>query len=73
VGLIQTVLNLVAVSPKEGARTGLYLASSPRVLGTTGQYFHGEAPVRSSAASHDEVAARRLWQICGEMTAAPPA
>jgi NAD(P)-dependent dehydrogenase (short-subunit alcohol dehydrogenase family) len=71
--LIQAVLNLGAASPQEGARTALYLASSQDVAGTTGQYFRRGKPAHSSPASYDQVRARRLWEMCKEMAAAPPA
>ena len=68
--LFQSVANLVAVSPQEGAQTGIYLASSPDVAGTTGQYFKGGKAVASAPASYDLEAAQRLWQVCSEMTGA---
>ncbi|MEJ2732081.1 MAG: SDR family oxidoreductase [Anaerolineae bacterium] len=66
--LFEGVANLVAVSSQKGAQTGIYLASSPDVAKTSGQYFEGRKAVPSSAASYDLVAARRLWQACLEMT-----
>ena len=41
----------------------VYLASSPEVEGMTGQLFFKRKPVRSSEASYDEEAARRLWEM----------
>lgn len=52
-----------AVTPEEGARTSVYLASSPEVSGISGQYFEKQRPVRSAPASYDEAAARRLWEV----------
>jgi len=66
--LFQSAANLVAVSPQEGAQTGIYLASSPEVARTTGQYFRGSKLVPSSPRSYDLVAAQRLWRVCLEMT-----
>jgi NAD(P)-dependent dehydrogenase (short-subunit alcohol dehydrogenase family) len=51
-----------------GAQTSIYLASSPEVEGISGEYFSRCKAVRSSAASYDEAAARRLWDISAEMT-----
>jgi NAD(P)-dependent dehydrogenase (short-subunit alcohol dehydrogenase family) len=59
---------LFAISPEEGARTSVYLATSPEVEGVTGRYFVKQRPVASSAASRDEAAARRLWQVSEELT-----
>jgi hypothetical protein len=46
----------------------LYLATSPEVLGISGRHFKVASLQRASPASNDEVAARRLWQICEAMT-----
>jgi len=57
-----------AISPKRGARTSIYLASSPEVEGVSGRYFASEKPARSNAESHDEATARRLWVVSEAMT-----
>jgi NAD(P)-dependent dehydrogenase (short-subunit alcohol dehydrogenase family) len=62
---------LFAISPEQGARTVLYLASSPEVAGVTGRYFVKEQPAVSSAASHDQAVAQRLWQVSEELTGTP--
>ncbi len=51
-----------AISEVSGARTSVYLASSPDVEGVTGKYFDSRKEVRSSAASYDEQKARELWR-----------
>ena len=66
--LFQAAANLVAISPQEGAQTSLYLASSPDVAGTTGQYFEGSKAVPSSPDSYDLATGQRLWRVCLEMT-----
>lgn len=66
--LLKKIINLRGVSPEEGAETVIYLATSPEVAGVTGKYFVDKEPVRSSAASYDEEAARRLWEISEELT-----
>lgn len=65
--ILKPVMGLFAVSPEEGARTSVYLASSPEVAGVTGEYFERERPARSSPASYDEETARRLWEISAPM------
>jgi len=57
-----------AVSPEEGADTGVWLASSPDVEGVTGRYFQRRHAVRSSRASYDVAAQQRLWRISEELT-----
>ncbi len=64
IGLLQRF----ALTPEQGADTLVYLATSPEVEGVTGQYFEKRRPQRSSAASYDEAAARRLWAVSEELT-----
>jgi NAD(P)-dependent dehydrogenase (short-subunit alcohol dehydrogenase family) len=59
---------LIGVSPQEGARTGVYLATSPQVAGVTGKYFVKQEAVPSSPESRDETVAARLWQVSAELT-----
>jgi NAD(P)-dependent dehydrogenase (short-subunit alcohol dehydrogenase family) len=51
------------LSEESGARTTIYLASSPEVATTSGRYFVKRKPRRSSKASYDLEAQRRLWQV----------
>jgi NAD(P)-dependent dehydrogenase (short-subunit alcohol dehydrogenase family) len=55
-------------TPEQGARTVLWLASSPEAAGVTGGYFKDERRARTSVASQDPDAARRLWEISERMT-----
>jgi NAD(P)-dependent dehydrogenase (short-subunit alcohol dehydrogenase family) len=55
-------------TPERGADTSIYLAASPQVEGISGQYFVDRQAVRSSAASYDEAAQRRLWALSEQMT-----
>lgn len=54
-------------TPEQGAQTSIYLASSPEVEGVTGKYFVDSRETRSSVASYDVDAARRLWEISAQM------
>lgn len=54
-------------TPDKGAETSIYLAASPDVAGVSGQYFYNCKPLRSSPASYDELAAKRLWEISARM------
>ncbi|HVN28533.1 MAG TPA: SDR family oxidoreductase [Candidatus Binataceae bacterium] len=60
-------------SAETGARTQVYLASSPEVEGVTGKYFIDSREARSSAVSHDAGIARRLWEVSARMTGLPAA
>jgi NAD(P)-dependent dehydrogenase (short-subunit alcohol dehydrogenase family) len=55
-------------TPEQGARTTVYLASSPDVATVTGGYFQDERPARITSAAQDDTAARRLWEISEQMT-----
>jgi len=61
-------ISLFMLSPESGARTSVYLASSPEVEGVTGKYFDRRMPKRSSETSYDEAMARRLWDLSETMT-----
>jgi len=56
------------MSPEEGARTSLLLASSPELEEVTGEYYSVERPVRSSENSHDRPGAEQLWDISEQLT-----
>jgi NAD(P)-dependent dehydrogenase (short-subunit alcohol dehydrogenase family) len=54
--------------PATGARTPVYLASSPEVEKVSGGYFIKSRPARPSALARDEAAARRLWALSADLT-----
>jgi NAD(P)-dependent dehydrogenase (short-subunit alcohol dehydrogenase family) len=53
---------LLGSSPEKGARTSVYLASSPEVEEVTGEYFSNCMAQRSSGESYDMETAERLWK-----------
>lgn len=63
-----SLIQKAAISREEGARTLVYLSSSPEVEGVTGKYFYKKKAIHSDPATYDEQSARRLWQISAEMT-----
>ena len=63
---------LLAIDVNEGAKTPIYLATSPEVEGISGKYFAKLKQIASSPASHDEGAAHRLWQLSLDLTEAEP-
>ena len=57
------------LSPDEGARTAIYLASAPGVASATGKYFeHGGREGKTSRRSRDAETRRRLWRVSAGMT-----
>jgi hypothetical protein len=51
------------LSPEKGARTSVYLASSPEVAEVSGKYFIKAKQRQPSKVALDEGAARRLWDV----------
>jgi retinol dehydrogenase 12 len=56
------------LSPARGAKTQIFLASSPKVEGKTGQYWNRRRPFPPSRAAQDDEAARRLWEVSEKLT-----
>ncbi len=66
--VMRRVAGVIALSPDEGAKTSIYLASSPDVAEVTGGYFVKESQVQGSPQSRDAHAALRLWRLSESMT-----
>ncbi len=66
--LIWAIINPFFVSPKRGADTAIYLASSSKIDNISGKYFVNRRPVRPSELADDYDAAARLWKISEELT-----
>ena len=58
-------------SPKRGADTAVYLASSAEVEGVTGQYFANRKAKKSHDASYDAMTTGRLWQVSADLVGIP--
>jgi hypothetical protein len=50
------------ISPAEGAKTIIYLASSPETANVTGKYLYRCRPTMPSTPALDDRAALALWQ-----------
>ena len=61
------------LSPAKGARTSVYLASSPEVEGVTGEYFVKCKPRKPRLWAQDQEAARHLWEVSEELVGLAPA
>ena len=70
--VLMTLTRPFALSPARGARTSIYLASSPDVADTTGEYFTRCRAVKPSRLATDDAAARRLWEVSEALIASPP-
>ncbi len=54
--------------PEEGARTPVYLASSPAVAGESGGYYRDCGPMGTTEESNDPAVQRRLWEASETLT-----
>ena len=59
------------ISAEKGARTVIYLASSPEVAGASGGDYVNCKPAHSSSIARDEATARRLWEVSERLTGLP--
>jgi NAD(P)-dependent dehydrogenase (short-subunit alcohol dehydrogenase family) len=69
--IAKLVVSLLGVSPEEGAKTSMYLASSPDVEGVTGKYFVKSIPVRSAPITYDAALQRGLWEESARLVGLP--
>jgi hypothetical protein len=67
-GLMVKVFAPLMLSPEQGARTVIWLASSPQVEHSTGKYFAKQREIKSSKESYDLEVARHLWEVSCELT-----
>ena len=67
--LANLLLPLVGLSPEAGARTSLYLASSPDLTTISGKYFVKSVPIRSAPLSYDEVLQKEVWEASEQLIA----
>jgi NAD(P)-dependent dehydrogenase (short-subunit alcohol dehydrogenase family) len=68
--LLKTALRFAGIfmiSPEQGARTSIYLASAPEVQGVTGRYFKNCREANPSAEALNENVANRLWNVSARM------
>ncbi len=57
------------LTPEKGARTQVWLASSPEIEGVTGGYFSRKKQVRPPRQARDPLVRRKLWEISEKLTA----
>jgi retinol dehydrogenase 14 len=66
--LVATLFAPFLRTSEEGARTAVYLATSPAAAGVTGKYFVDDRAAASSRDSYDRALARRLWDVSEKLT-----
>ena len=67
--VFRRMASVFAITPEEGAKTSIHVASSTDVEGVTGQYFSKSRVAMPTKAAQDEAAAGRLWALSERMTA----
>jgi retinol dehydrogenase 14 len=65
---ITGLLKYIFLTPEEGARTAIYLATSPNVGNTTGKYFYKCQMAKTSKAAKSKRAAKRLFELSEQLT-----
>jgi NAD(P)-dependent dehydrogenase (short-subunit alcohol dehydrogenase family) len=68
-GFGMRVMRPLQISPRRGARTSIYLATSPEVADRTGMYWVRSKPGRMSQHARDDAAAARLWDESEQLLA----
>ncbi|MDE3085964.1 MAG: SDR family NAD(P)-dependent oxidoreductase [Acidobacteriota bacterium] len=76
-GIGNRVVRAFEITPEAGARTPVFLASSPEAARSTGGYWVRRRPGHASRRARSDAAAARLWQVSEELLAgaghpAPP-
>ncbi|MFX0030924.1 MAG: SDR family oxidoreductase [Candidatus Hermodarchaeota archaeon] len=62
------LISLFVKSPKRGAKTSIYCASSPNLEGVSGKYFKKRKEAKTVRVSYDEELAKKLWDLSVELT-----
>jgi NAD(P)-dependent dehydrogenase (short-subunit alcohol dehydrogenase family) len=68
-GLFVRIISVRFLTPDEGARTAVYLASEPDLSGGNGDYFDDCRPRQPSDYASDDAVAERLWALSEQMVA----
>lgn len=64
---LYSIPRIFMISPQKGARTSVYLASSPDVANITGKYFSKSKIAKTSKVSQDEVLQKKFWNLSLKM------
>lgn len=71
-GIVQRLVKIAkpvgAISPEDGAKTILYLASSPEVEGKNGGYYYKNRLATPTKEAQNDADAKRLWEISAQLS-----
>jgi NAD(P)-dependent dehydrogenase (short-subunit alcohol dehydrogenase family) len=62
------LIGLFMRSPKSGAKTSIYLASTTEIDGASGKYFKKKKETKSASLSYDDTVAKQLWDVSVKLT-----
>ncbi|MFX0022125.1 MAG: SDR family oxidoreductase [Candidatus Hermodarchaeota archaeon] len=62
------LVGLFMSTPKRGAKTSIFLASSPEINGISGKYFKRRKETKSVKISYDTNIAKQLWDVSVKLT-----
>ncbi|MFI5414148.1 MAG: SDR family oxidoreductase [Candidatus Lutacidiplasmatales archaeon] len=68
---LRTFQRVLGIPPAEAARHVLFVATSPTVASSSGEYYSRDRPTASSDISVDPAVAARLWAECTTLTRRP--
>jgi NAD(P)-dependent dehydrogenase (short-subunit alcohol dehydrogenase family) len=67
--LLTRAIGAFLLTPEQGARTSVYLATAPGLGHVSGRYFAKERELQPSRAARDDAAGRRLWEVSEALVA----
>ncbi len=62
------LVGLFMKNPKRGAKTSIYLASTPDIDGSSGKYFKKRKETKSVEISYDATLSKQLWDVSVKLT-----
>jgi len=65
--LLRDAVMSLGISPEEGAKTIIHLASSPDVATISGEYFYKSKVAEPTAAAQNDANAKRLWDVSAKI------
>lgn len=65
---VRSLWGRIFLTPEQGARAIVRLASAPEMVGVSGQYFSRMTKTRSSGRSQDAELRKHLWRVSAQLT-----
>jgi NAD(P)-dependent dehydrogenase (short-subunit alcohol dehydrogenase family) len=68
ISIAWSLVTLFSMDAAQGAKTSIYLASSPEVKGVSGKYFDQCKPKKTSALADDVALRKKLWEVSEKLS-----